>query len=88
MTTWQQRQAVHVEGCDLCRRQLARPQPFHGDLCHTNIHPDGGSWDDAPVVQCPHLAEPGARRAKMCARHLEGAREDYARWVARTAPLN
>ena len=85
MTTWQERQGSHVPGCELCQRQLADPQPFHGDLCHMNIHPDGGRWDDPPVVQCPHLAEPGR---ELCARHLESAREAYARWVARTAPLN
>lgn len=78
---------THAETCDLCQRQLAGPQPFHEDLCHMNIRPDD-PYGDYPVIQCPHLAGPGARRSKLCAHHLEGAQEAYARWVARTAPLN
>lgn len=87
MTTWNQRQEAHVSDCELCRRQLASPQPFHGDLCHLNIAP-GGDREDGPIIQCPHLVLGGSKQAMLCDRHLEDAARQYREWVARTAPLN
>jgi hypothetical protein len=78
-------QSAHNAGCDLCRRQLADPQPFHDDLCCMNIYP-GFDWDDETVIQCPHIAAPGP--SKLCMGHLEAAATAYERIVARTAPFN
>jgi hypothetical protein len=75
-------QDAHNAGCELCRSQLASPQPFHDDLCHMHI-----GQDNEPVIQCPHLAVPG-QPSKICAHHLEAAAESYARLVERTAPFN
>ena len=81
-------QDAHNAGCELCRCQLAAPQPFHDDLCHFNIAPGGGSWDeDAPVIQCPHLAAAGSP-SRLCEHHTEEAKAAYARLTERTAPFN
>jgi hypothetical protein len=75
-------QDAHNAACGLCRFQLADPQPFHDDLCHMHIGPGA-----EPVIQCPHIAVPG-NPSKICAHHVEGAVESYARLVERTAPFN
>jgi len=81
------REDAHIAGCEACSRAVDEPaRPFDEDLCHMNIAP-GDGWDDAPVIQCPHLAVPGGR-TPICARHLDDAHEAYARLVSRTAPLN
>jgi hypothetical protein len=77
------RRDAHIADCALCQGQLASPQPFHEDLCHMDISPDG----DRGMVQCPHLAEPGSK-ARLCLRHLEGAHESWLRLLQRTASLN
>ena len=80
------RRDAHIPDCDLCRGQLADPQPYHEDLCHIDINPDN-DYHEFVWIQCPHLAAPGSKLG-ICMRHLEAAHDAYVQLVARTAPLN
>ena len=65
MTTFAQ---AHADSCRECQEQVASPEPYRDERCHTRIGPD------KQPVQCPHprdLSSSAAEAPGCCQHHIE-----------------